>query len=49
MNQTLKSNLTSRETWMRLVHMMLFAVVFYVAGMVTAFVVAVQSNTSSGC
>lgn len=42
MNQTLKSNLTDGRTWTRLVYMLLFAVVFYVAGLVTAFVVAVQ-------
>ncbi len=42
MNETLKSSLTSRETWMRLVYMILFVVVFNVAELVVAFVVLVQ-------
>ena len=42
MNQALKSNLTSGPTWLRLVYMILFAVVFGVAELVVAFVVVVQ-------
>ncbi len=42
MNQALKSNLTNGQTWMRLVYMILFAVVFGVAEMVVAFVVLAQ-------
>ena len=42
MNETLKSNLTSGRTWRRLVNMILFIVVFNLAELVIAFVVAVQ-------
>ena len=42
MNETLKSNLANRQTWMRLVYMVLFAIVFNVAELVVVFVVVVQ-------
>ena len=42
MNEALKANLTSGRTWKRLVHMILFVVVFNVAELVVAFVVVVQ-------
>ncbi len=42
MNETLKSNLASRRTWMRLATMVLFAIVFNVAELVVAFVVVAQ-------
>ncbi|MDP6121478.1 MAG: DUF4389 domain-containing protein [Rhodospirillales bacterium] len=42
MNEAFKSNLTNGQTWMRLVSMILFIVVFNVAELVIAFVVVVQ-------
>jgi hypothetical protein len=42
MNEALKSNLTNGQTWMRLVSMILFIVVFNVAELVIAFIVVVQ-------
>lgn len=41
-NEDLKSNLLSAEHWMRLVFMILFAFVLYVAGFVMTFLVIVQ-------
>ncbi len=41
-NEELKSNLLSAEHWMRLVFMILFALVLYVAGFVMSFLVIVQ-------
>lgn len=41
-NEKLKSNLLSAEHWMRLVFMILFAVLLYVAGIVMSFLVIVQ-------
>lgn len=41
-NETLKSNLTSGEHWLRLLYMLLFAVVLYVAAIVVGLVIVVQ-------
>jgi len=45
MNEALKSSITNGETWTRLVYMMLFAVVLYLALLVVAFVAVVQFVT----
>ncbi len=42
MEKTLKANLTNTDTWMRLVYMILFAVIFNVAELVAGVVVVVQ-------
>lgn len=41
-NEQIKSNITSPEHWLRLLFMLLFAVILYVAGIVMVFLVAVQ-------
>jgi len=41
-NETLKSNLTSGEHWLRLLYMLLFAVILYVAAIVAGLVIVVQ-------
>lgn len=41
-NEKLKSNLLSAEHWLRLVFMILFGVILYVAGIVMSFLVLVQ-------
>lgn len=40
--EELKSNITSGEHWLRLVYMLLFAVLLYVAGMVMGVVIILQ-------
>ena len=40
--EELKSNITSGEHWLRLVYMLLFAVLLYVAGMVMGVVIVLQ-------
>ena len=42
MEKTLKANLTNTDTWIRLVYMILFAVIFNVAELVAGVVVVVQ-------
>ena len=42
MEQQTKDNLTNRSTWMRLVYMILFAVIFYIVALVIAVVAVVQ-------
>ncbi len=42
MEQKTKDNLTNRSTWMRLVYMILFAVIFYIVALVIAVVAVVQ-------
>ncbi len=42
MKTTLKANLTNTDTWIRLVYMILFAVIFNVAELVAGVVVVVQ-------
>ena len=42
MEQETKDNLTSRITWMRVVYMILFAVIFYIVEFVIAVVAIVQ-------
>jgi hypothetical protein len=42
METSLKANLTNRDTWLRLVYMILFAVIFSVVEIVTGVVVCVQ-------
>ncbi len=41
-NEELKGNLTSSKHWLRLLFMILFAVVLYVAAIVMSFLVALQ-------
>lgn len=41
-NEALKSNLTSGKHWLRLVYMLLFALLLYVAGFVVALLAIVQ-------
>ena len=42
MDQTIKENVTRESTWMRLVYMVLFAVIFNIAEFVIVVVVVVQ-------
>ncbi len=42
MEQETKDNLSSRSTWMRVVYMILFAVIFYIVEFVIAVVAVVQ-------
>ncbi len=42
MEQETKDNLTSRNTWLRVVYMILFAVIFYIVALVIAVVAVVQ-------
>ncbi len=42
MEQETKDNLTSRNTWIRVVYMILFAVIFYIVALVIAVVAVVQ-------
>ncbi len=42
MKEALKASITSGETWMRLVYMILFAIVLNLAELVVAFVAVVQ-------
>ncbi len=42
MDQTIKENVTQQSTWMRLVYMVLFAVIFNIAEFVITVVVVVQ-------
>ena len=42
MNEELKTHLTSRETWVRLLYILLFAVIYAVAEVVIAAVVVFQ-------
>lgn len=41
-NNTLKENLTSGTHWLRLLYMLLFAVILYVAGLVMGVIVVLQ-------
>lgn len=40
--ESVKTNITSGEHWLRLVYMLLFAVLLYVAGFVMGFIIALQ-------
>ncbi|MCP8898878.1 DUF4389 domain-containing protein [Gilvimarinus xylanilyticus] len=40
--ETVKTNITSADHWMRFVYMLLFAVILYVAGIVVGVVVLIQ-------
>ena len=42
MDKTVQANLTNAETWMRLVYMILFGVIFYVAELVLVVTSVVQ-------
>ena len=42
MEQETKDNLTSRNTWIRVIYMILFAVIFYIVEFVIALVAVVQ-------